>query len=115
MVTREQCQRYVGQWIQFRTQYGSHIGYLERVTKDAAIVLSPSRFVPAQLASAPVGSDDARLDVALAWWGGLGGGYPAGAYAGPGGFGPYGGWGWGWRRWAVSFLIIYVLWGLLWW
>ncbi|WP_083511661.1 hypothetical protein [Alicyclobacillus acidiphilus] len=125
MCTRAECQRYVGQWVGFRTRYGYHIGKVERITKDSAIVLSPRQYIPAQLASTEITDDEShRLDVALAWWGGFGRrGYPAVGY-GPGavgGYGPhggagYGGWaGYGWGRWAVSFLIIYLLWGLWFW
>jgi hypothetical protein len=128
MYTRAQCQSHVGQWVQFRTKYGYHIGLVERVTGDSAIVLSPRQQIPTHLASADVDSDDMqKLDLALAWWGGFGrAGYPgagyragapgAGAYGGGyggRGFGGFGGYGWG--RWAVSFLIIYALWGLLLW
>ncbi|KPV45762.1 hypothetical protein AN477_02000 [Alicyclobacillus ferrooxydans] len=122
MCTRADCERHVGQWVSFRTKYGYHVGLVERVTKDSAIVLSPRQHIPTHLASADIRADDVeRLDLALAWGGfgrggypgsGFGGGAPgAGAYGG--GFGGRGGYGWG--RWAVSFLIIYVLWGLWLW
>ncbi len=105
MCTRAQCERHIGQWVQFRTSYGMHRGIIERVTSHSAIVVSPRQFVPAQLVSHEIGeSDERKLDLALAQWGGYGG-YPAGGY---------GGFGFGWRRWAVSFLVIYALWGLLW-
>lgn len=109
-VTKAECLRYVGQWVRFRTPYGWHRGVIERVTDSHLIVLSPRREVPLQFASAatPVtAAEQRRLDVALAqWYGppGLGWGMPG-----------VGGWGWAWSRWAVSFLIIYALWGLLWW
>ncbi len=115
MCTKEECEKYVGQWVHFRTKYGYHVGLVERVTNDSAVVLSPKQYIPAQFASANLSADEEqRLDLALAWWGGMGrGGYPG--YGGAPGAGAYGGgWGWGWRRWAVSFLIIYVLWGLWW-
>ncbi len=124
MTTRAECEQYVGKWVHFRTKYGYHVGLIEKVSNDCAIVLSLRQHIPAQLVSTDVSADEMkRLDLALAW-GGLGGGYPgagygagapgAGAYGGWGGRG-FGGWGWGWGRWAVSFLIIYVLWGLWWW
>ncbi|MCL6452675.1 MAG: hypothetical protein K6T78_03490 [Alicyclobacillus sp.] len=119
MYTKAQCEPYVGKWVHFRTKYGYHVGMIERVTDDSAIVLSPRKYIPTQLASSPVSGDDAkRLDLALAWggYGGWGGapGAGAGAWGGRAGY-PGWGWGWGWGRWAVSFLIIYVLWGLWWW
>lgn len=132
LCTRADCERHVGEWVRFRTKYGYHVGIVERVTKDSAIVMSPRQHIPTHLASADVNADEMqRLDLALAWWGGGfgrgGGGYPgagygggapgAGAYGGGfGGRGGYGGWGgYGWGRWAVSFLIIYALWGLWLW
>lgn len=77
---------------------------MERVTNHSAIMLSPRQYVPVQFASADVGEDEfAKLDAALIGYG-YGGGYRG-----------YGGVGYGWQRWAVSFLIIYALWGLLLW
>ncbi|GMA66295.1 hypothetical protein NZD89_28905 (plasmid) [Alicyclobacillus fastidiosus] len=116
MCTQAECQRHIGKFVQFKTPYGYHQGVIEQIKGEKAIILSPSRYVPAQLASTELLDDDVKkLDVALAWWrGGLGragypgvaaGGYPRGAYG-------YGGWGYGWARWAVSFLIIYALFGL---
>jgi hypothetical protein len=105
MISKSQCRQYVGKWVRFQTPYGHHVGIVERVTPDAMMVLSPRQYVPRQVASQAV-SDVDRPDLALAWWG-----MPGGAYGAPG----YGGLGFGWARWAVSFLIIYALWGLLWW
>ncbi|MCY0900912.1 MAG: hypothetical protein OWU32_01835 [Firmicutes bacterium] len=126
MCTKAQCEQHVGQWVQFRTPYGHHIGLVERISGNEAIVVSPRQYVPAQFARTVNQSDEDKLDVALAFWGG--GGYPragfgggprvgygAGAVGRPGGYGGYGGYGFGWQRWAVSFLIIYALWGLLLW
>ncbi|MCF8563816.1 hypothetical protein LLE49_03560 [Alicyclobacillus tolerans] len=116
MATKEQCEQYVGKWVNFRTRYGYHVGIVERVTDTDAIILSPRKFVPAHLQTRVSDEDSRKLDAALAWGGG-GGGYPGGgAFGGrPGwGGGGYPAWGWGWGRWAVSFLIIYVLWGLWW-
>lgn len=129
MCTKAQCEQHLGKMVQFRTPYGHHIGMIEQVTANQVIVLTPKRFAPSHL-SRPVNlSDEDKLDVALAFWGG---GYPragfgpgAGAgyrygYGGPGrpvgNMGGRAGYGWGgnWQRWAVSFLVIYVLWGLLW-
>lgn len=121
MCTKAQCEQHVGQWIQFRTPYGQHIGRIEHVTSDAAIVVSPSHYVPRHLAKPVSADDESKLDMALAFW--AGGGYPRAGYGGAAGSG-YGagpgrangyGWGYGWQRWAVSFLIIYALWGLWFW
>lgn len=119
MCTKAQCEPYIGKWIEFRTPWGWHRGVIERVTNNTAVIVSPSRYVPAQFAIADAALTPQR-DVALAW--GMGGapGTPGAGYGGyPGGVGGYpgGGFGWygGWTRWAVSFLIIYVLWGLLLW
>ncbi|QSO46054.1 hypothetical protein [Alicyclobacillus mengziensis] len=108
--TRAECLRYVGQYVQFQTQYGYHQGVIERVSGNRAVILSPRKYIPAQLISEPLDDDEEkRLNLTLAW-GGYGGGY-RGGYGG--GYGGYGGYGWG--RWAVSFLVIYALWGLLFW
>lgn len=105
MRSRTECLRFVGQYVRFRTPYGYHEGVIERVTQQNAIVLSPQRFIPTQLASESLTSDEeTRLDLALAY----------GGYGGYGGRGGYGGWGYGWGRWAVSWLVIYVLFGLWW-
>ena len=110
MCSRAQCQRYVGQYVRFQTPYGYHEGVFERIRGNQAIVLSPRKFIPVQFASEPLDTDEEkRLDLALAWGGGYGGGY-----GGRGGYGGYGAWGYGWGRWAVSWLIIFVLFGLWW-
>lgn len=109
MCSRAECQRYVGKYIRFQTPYGYHEGIVENVRGNQAIILSPRHYIPAQLVSDSVDADDMkRLDLALAW------GYPGGAFGGGYGRRGYGGYGYGWGRWAVSFLIIYALWGLLW-
>ena len=106
MCSRAQCQRYVGQYVRFQTPYGYHEGVIERIRGNQAIVLSPRKFIPVQFVSEPLDTDEEkRLDLALAWGGG---------YGGRGGYGGYGAWGYGWGRWAVSWLIIFVLFGLWW-
>lgn len=109
MCSRAECQRYVGQYIRFRSPHGYHEGLVERVSGNRAVILSPRKFIPTQFASESLDGDaETRLDLALAY-----GGY--GGYGGRRGYGyGYGGYGYGWGRWAVSFLTIYVLWGLLW-
>src|SRR5579875_103467 len=110
MCSRAECLRHVGQYVRFMTPYGYHEGIIERVTGEQAIILSPRRYIPPQLASETLDPDEVkRLDIALAW-----GGYGAGGYPGYGRGGYGAGYGWGWGRWAASFLIIYVLWGLWW-
>lgn len=113
MCSRTECMRHVGQYVRFTTPYGYHEGVIERVTNRQAIVLSPRRFIPAQLAADSRDADQAeRLDLALCW-GGYGR-YPAyGGGYGRAGYG-YGGWGYGWGRWAVSWLVIFALFGLWW-
>lgn len=114
MCTRQQCEAYVGQWVRFRTPYGAHQGMIERLTPSKAIIVSPRQYAPAQLISDSVDvSDMEKLDVALAW-GRMGRGavgYPGVGYGGAGRYGGYG-YGYGWARWAVSFLVIYALFGL---
>ncbi len=112
MCTRAMAQSHIGQLVHFRTQYGYHQGIIERITNDQAIIMSPKQYVPAQLVSSMLDADEvAKLDLALAFFGRPGvGGYPSRGYAAPGGYGM----GFGWARWAVSFLAIYLLWGLLW-
>ncbi|MCI0184544.1 hypothetical protein [Sulfoacidibacillus ferrooxidans] len=117
MCTKAQCEQHVGQWIQFRTLYGHHIGRIEHVTANAAIVVSPSQYVPQHLAKPVTADDESKLDMVLAFW--PGGGYPRVGYGGAtgSGYGIRSGQvnGYGWQRWAVSFLIIYALWGLWFW
>ncbi len=110
MCSKAECLRNVGRYVRFQTPYGYHEGVLERISGHNAVVLSPKRYIPAHLATDFLDQDETkRLDLALAY-GGYGGGYGVGR----GGYGGYGGYGYGWGRWAVSFLIIYVLWGLWW-
>ncbi|MCF8563385.1 hypothetical protein LLE49_01325 [Alicyclobacillus tolerans] len=110
MCTRADCERHIGQWVQFHTQWGLHRGIIERVTNRSAILVSPRRYIPAQFASETrdisdetMSADMKKLDLALTWYG---------SGAAGGGYGGYGGIGWG--RWAVSFLAIYALFGLWW-
>lgn len=109
MCTRSQCEKHVGKWVKFRTPFGVHQGIIEEIRGDKAIILSPKQYVPKQVESIDVTPEElGKLDVALAY-----GGYPGAGGAVGGHYGGYGYWGFGWSRWAVSFLIIYLLWGLL--
>ncbi|QQE81016.1 hypothetical protein [Alicyclobacillus sp. SO9] len=104
MCSRTQCLHYVGQYVSFRSPHGYHEGVIERISGNRAVVLSPQRYIPMGLAT-DVSLDDGeerRLDAVLTW-----GGY--GGYGGRGGA-----YGYGWGRWAVSFLVIYALLGLWW-
>lgn len=113
--TKLECQRHLGKHVQFYTPWGYHQGILERMNRNSVTVLSPRKYIPTHLASAQISEDEAKkLDVSLAAWGGYGAGNAVGGYGGYGGRGGYGGWGYGWGRWAVSFLVIYALFGLWW-
>lgn len=116
MCTGAQCQRHIGKYVRFQTPYGYHEGVIERVNGNQVTILSPRHYIPTQLASESLNLSSLNpldLDLALVW-GGFGRGGLGRGYAGSnqGGYGGYGGYGWG--RWAVSFLIIYALWGLVW-
>lgn len=113
--TKAQCQRYIGKHVQFYTPWGYHRGFFEGMNEHSVSILSPRRYIPAHLASAEITEDETKqLNLALVAWGGggYGGGGYGGGYGGRGGYGGYGGWGYGWGRWAASWLIIYVLFGL---
>ncbi len=108
---RADCQQYVGKYIRFRTPFGYHEGIIERIQGDQAVILSPRRYIPAQFATEYLDRDQVkRLELTQAF-GGYGG-YTGGRYGTGRGYGGWGGYAWG--RWAVSFLIIYLLWGLMW-
>jgi hypothetical protein len=114
MVTRLDCQKYVGRWVRFRTPFGWHRGIIEDITDTHAVIVSPDKYVPAQLASQKLTKDDLRKIDATFAFGSFGGpagvGVPGYGMSVPG----YGGF-WGgasWSRWAVAFLIIYLLFGL---
>jgi hypothetical protein len=120
---RADCQQYVGKYIRFRTPFGYHEGIIERIQGDQAVILSPRRYIPAQFATEYLDRDEVkRLELTQAFGGYTGGaygnpgrgygGYPGGGYGAGRGYGGWGGYAWG--RWAVSFLIIYLLWGLIW-
>lgn len=99
---RTEYQRHIGKYVRFRTPYGYHEGVIERIQGDQVIILSPQQYIPPKLALEPLDAEEAkRLDLALTF-----GGYGV-AREGHGGY--------GWGRWAISFLIIYLLWGLLLW
>lgn len=127
MCTRMDCTQKMGQWVQFRTQWGTHRGIISDVNQRAVLVRVPRRYAPTGLASEtkPVDqSDTSKLDLALAQWGygGYGGGYGRRGYRGYGGYGPgygaygggwgrpgYGGWYGGWWWWWLAFAWIFAL------
>lgn len=119
MVTRLDCEKYVGRWVRIRTPYGWHRGIIEDITDTHAVIVSPDKYVPVQLASQKLTKDDLRKIDATFAFGSFGGpssvGLPGASAPGYGAYGPgYGGWGfgWNWSRWAVAFLVIYLLFGL---
>lgn len=105
MDPKSRYQRYVGKTVRFRTPYGVHKGIVERVTDNEVILLSPKTQIPKALSHTVLDSRVGAGDIALAY-----GGAPGGAWGG--GYAPWGFW---WSRWAVSFLIIFALWGLWFW
>lgn len=124
MCTMGQCQNARGGWVQFQTQWGVHRGIVEQVNDRGVLMRVPSQYAPVAQAGDQrlQGTDQERLDVALAQWGygpAYGPGYGAPGYGprAPGyGVGrPYGGW-WngGWWFWWLAFAWIFAL-AFLWW
>lgn len=115
MCSQAECRRLIGQPVRFRTPYGFHQGVIERVTRDKAIIVSPIRCVPPQFQICSLSAEDMNpkiqsLDLELAWGGPAARGAYPGAARGAApiqGIAPY-----GYARWAVSFLIIFALFGL---
>jgi hypothetical protein len=115
MCTQGQCMNYMGNWVQFRTPWGSHRGIISEVNNRGVLVRVPRRYAPVSLAYHALEneSDEKKLDVALA---GIGyGGYP-GAYGGryggrwgyPGAGAWYGGWWWWWLAFAWIFWLAFL-------
>lgn len=99
----------MGEWVSFRTQWGSHRGIVEQVNHRGVLVRVPRQYVPATLIN---GTDNDKLDVGLARWGGAYG--PYGAYGGYGGgktwgYPGYGAWYGGWWWWWLAFAWIFWL------
>ncbi|OPG16099.1 hypothetical protein [Ferroacidibacillus organovorans] len=112
MCTYGQCQRAVGQWVQFSTPWGAHHGIVRQVTQQGVLMSVPRTYAPQGLVNGmnfSGKSDEERLDLALAAYGygpGMGGrpGY-GGGYGAPG----YGWWGGGWWWWWLAFAWIFAL------
>ncbi|WAH38570.1 hypothetical protein [Alicyclobacillus dauci] len=108
MCTRTECVNKMGQWVQFRTKWGTHRGIVSGVNDRAVLVRVPRRYAPVGLAGACQSvdqSDEEKLDISLARWG-YGGYGPRyyGAYGGRGrGYPGYGGWYGGWWWWWLAF------------
>jgi hypothetical protein len=119
LCTMGQCQKHLGQWVQFQTPWGRHRGVIEAVNPRGVLIRVPRQYVPARLANhaqSPDQSDEQKLDMALTQWG-YGGGWGGGpGYGGApawnGGYGRpgYGGWWWGgWWWWWLAFAWIFWL------
>jgi hypothetical protein len=112
MCTRCQCQKAVGQWVQFRTPYGYHRGVVERVAPQGVLMRVPRAYAPTSLASA-IGlgeqTDEQRLDLALAQWGYGAPANGAPGYAAPGYGYANGWWAAGWWWWWIAFAAIFWL------
>lgn len=118
MCMRGDCTKAVGQWVQFRTQWGSHRGIVHAVNDQAVLMRVPKQYAPSPLTATSLApeSESGRLDLALAQWG-YGYGAPGAAYGGPGygyGAGPgygrpgYGWWAGGWWFWWLAFAWIFA-------
>lgn len=106
----------MGQWVQFRTQWGTHRGIISDVNQNAVLIRVPRGYAPMALAGHHQGDnapDEEKLDLTLAQWGygGYGRGYaPYGAYGRRGwGSAGYGGWYGGWWWWWLAFAWIFWL------
>lgn len=104
-----QCdaQRAVGNWVQFRTQWGAHRGIVEQVNPRAVLVRVPRQYAPAGLATGVQSgqTDEEKLDLVLAYGYGR---YGAG-YGRRWGYPGYGAWGGGWWWWWLAFAWIFAL------
>lgn len=107
MCTMGECNKSMGQWVQFRTRWGSHRGVVEAVNDRAVLMRVPRQYAPMGLVSHEQSSEEQRLDIALAEWGGYGG------YRGRWGYPGYGAWRAGYWWWWLAFASIFLL-ALLW-
>lgn len=116
MCTMGQCKKSVGQWVRFQTPWGTHHGVVADVNQRAVLMRVPRQYAPTGLANHSQSSDDQKLDVALAQWGGYRagayGGYPSG-YSARWGYPGYGAWRGGFWWWWLAFAAILAL-ALLW-
>lgn len=114
MCSRIDCANNLGKWVQFQTQWGSHRGIVAEVNNHAVLIRVPRRYAPMGLVNnseVRYKSDEERLDLALAQWGGWRG------YGGPGyrpygarwGYPGYGAWWGGWWWWWLAFAWIFWL------
>ncbi|WP_157071266.1 hypothetical protein [Alicyclobacillus acidiphilus] len=109
MCTRAECMAKMGQWVQFRTQWGTHRGIISGVNNQAVLVRVPRQYAPVGLATAakdPSQSDEARLDLALAGYGYGPYRYRGWGYPGNGWW--YGGWWWWWLAFAWVFALAFL-------
>ncbi|MFD1676322.1 hypothetical protein [Alicyclobacillus fodiniaquatilis] len=107
MINRGEWNNAVGQWVRFRTPWGTHRGIVQEVNHRGVLVRVPQQYAPATLINA---SDEQKLDVALTAYGypygGYGYGYsPAARWGYPG----WGGWYGGWWLWWLAFAWIFAL------
>lgn len=109
MCTMGQCRKSMGQWVRFQTPWGSHRGIVEDVNDRAVLMRVPRQYAPMGLASHNLSTDEQKLDVALAQWGGYGAGYGGGYGGRRWGYPGYGAWGGGWWWWWLAFAWIFAL------
>lgn len=125
MCTHADCFNNMGKWVQFRTQWGTHRGIVSDVNDRAVLVRVPRQYAPtghASFAQSAPKDDEAKLDLALAQWGGYGGApgwgggyrrsgygaYNGGGWGRPGYGGWYGGWWWWWLAFAWIFWLAFL-------
>ncbi|MCI0182863.1 hypothetical protein [Sulfoacidibacillus ferrooxidans] len=108
---RQQCLGCQGGWVQFRTRYGLHQGMVQQVRSNSVLMKVPAQYAPS-LATFEV-SDEAKLDMALAQWGGGYPGYGAGyggGYGAPGAGWWGGGYWWWWLAFGAIFWLSFLFW-----
>ena len=108
MCNRLDCVNNMNKWVRFQTPWGVHRGIVSDVNGRAVLVRVPRQYAPASLVSSSqaIGkSDEEKLDLALAGWGGP----RYGAYGGRWGYPGYGAWYGGWWWWWLAFAWIFWL------